>query len=434
LGGFGQEGSEGLEQAKQLLSEGQISRQTVDRDKHNRNTGRAIVTEGPTAMWTTTTKVKTDYELSTRVFELTPDDGQEQTGRINEKAFDYEEAEEVGFSDAHGVFTWLLGQDNRVYFPYGQALGRMIPKSAVKMRRESARFRVLLDAHAVLHQANRERDERGRIVATLEDYEAVKRLMDPFVGTASEQGVKEQVRTTVEEAAKIVADKDDESFTIKELQAALEKDNGSTNRRIRAAYPYIVELDEKQGRSKLYGLGDELPAKVDALPSRAELCKSASESSSEEKKGSEAENGPEKSAEFGAEFAQSSTDLRVPQTQKPHKTEKSEDGDDHEKASPTRGSIDVQSCRVRREEAKVGPNSVQTSLNSADGIADFVRALPAEFLPPQADVDELREQFGPDYIIRSPRQLMFTYLRDGYAKPKFRIRNGERVLVGLVAA
>lgn len=429
LGGFGQEGSEGLEQAKQLLSEGKISRQTVDRDESNRNTGRAIVTEGPTAMWTTTTKVKTDYELSTRVFELTPDDGQEQTARINEKAFDYEEAEETDFADAHGLFTWLLGQDNRVYFPHGATLGKLIPRSAVKMRRESPRFRVLLDAHAVLHQASRERDERGRIVATLEDYEAVKRLMDPFVGTASEQGVKEQVRTTVEEAAAIVADREDKSFTVKELQAALKKDNGSTNRRIRAASPYIVELDEKRGRSKLFGLGDELPLKADALPTADDLCKSATGLSPREESGSGDEIGADKSAEFVADFAQSSADFRFPQTHKPPSNGESGDEEDHEKGSTGRGSIGVQSYRLRGERTADTPNSAQSSPNSAHGIAEFVSTLPVEWLPPQSDVDEFRRMW-PDWVIRTPQELMTVWLRDGYARPVY----GKQGLVGIKAA
>ncbi len=438
LGGFGAEGSEGLEQAKQLLSEGRISRQTVDRDESNRNTGRAIVTEGPTAMWTTTTKVRTDYELSTRVFELTPDDGQEQTGRINEKAFDYEEAPETDFSDAHGVFTWLLGQDNRVYFPYGAALGKMIPKSAVKMRRESPRFRVLLDAHAVLHQATRKRDDKGRIVATLEDYEAVKRLMDPFVGTASEQGVKEQVRATVEAAAGIVADREDKSFTVKELQAALKKDNGSTNRRIRAAHPYIVELDEKRGRSKLYGLGDELPLQVDALPSGDELCNSARRSSPRGESRSRAEDGAEESAEFGADFAQSSSASRVPETQEPPFDGESGDGEAHEGGTTGQGSIGVQSCRVRANSLPEWLTLRRVDTNFArenPQLWDFVMSLPPEIIDPLGDqVAEFRERYGPHYRIRTPHQLMFTYIRDGYAKPKFRIKQGHRELVGLVAA
>jgi hypothetical protein len=63
-----------------------------------------------------------------------------------------------------------------------------------------------------------------------------------------------------------------------------------------------------------------------------------------------------------------------------------------------------------------------------------VRSLPPDALPAQADVDELRESYGPDYVIRTPQELICTYLRDGYAKPKFRISRGKRILVGLVAA
>jgi hypothetical protein len=77
---------------------------------------------------------------------------------------------------------------------------------------------------------------------------------------------------------------------------------------------------------------------------------------------------------------------------------------------------------------------VQTSPNSARGIAEFVRSLPADWLPPQSDVEELRDQFAPDWVIRTPQELMCSYLRDGYAKPKFRIRGGQRVLVGLAAS
>jgi hypothetical protein len=287
LGGFGQEGSEGLEQAKQLLSEGRISRQTVDRDESNRNTGRAIVTEGPTAMWTTTTRVKTDYELSTRVFELTPDNGQQQTGRINEKAFDYDGDEgETDFTDCHALFTWLLGQDNRVYFPHGKALGKMIPNSAVKMRRESPRIRMLIDAHATLHQASRERDERGRIVATLKDYAAVHDLVEPFVGVASEQGVKPQVRETVDAALQLLNSEDfeHEGVTVNELSAVLGEngvDRSAAQRRVQAAYPYLVQLDEKRGRAKQYDKGEDLPAKSNVLPSPDELCDCASKSTPE---------------------------------------------------------------------------------------------------------------------------------------------------------
>ena len=79
-------------------------------------------------------------------------------------------------------------------------------------------------------------------------------------------------------------------------------------------------------------------------------------------------------------------------------------------------------------------NSVSSVRGVSPELWEFVRSLPPDALPAQADVDELRERYGTYYAIRTPQELMSTYLRDGYAKPKFRIRDGQRVLVGLVAA
>ena len=405
LGGFGQEGSEGLEQAKQLLSEGRISRQTVDRDESNRNTGRAIVTEGPTAMWTTTTKIKTDYELSTRVFELTPDDGQQQTGLINEKAFDYDGNEgETDFTDCHALFTWLLGQDNRVYFPHGNTLGKMIPNSAVKMRRESPRIRMLIDAHATLHQANRERDERGRIIATLEDYAAVRSLVEPFVGAASEQGVKPQVRETVQAALGLLdsQDFDEPGVTTKDLQPLLKIDNSATYRRVQAAYPYLVPLDEKRGRAKQYYKGDELPSISNVLPSPEELCNFARESTPEGTGAKDAATNFASEEKKRAKFAQSSSDSRVAGEQKPFINREFADADTTETHVSTRGSIGAQSCKVSDGKPEESPTLRKVSTN-------FARAL-----------DALRGYVEHEPTVqvncRTPDLLAYLLEADGYGR------------------
>lgn len=369
LGGFGQEGSEGLEQAKQLLSEGRISRQTVDRDEKNRNTGRAIVTEGPTAMWTTPTRVKTDYELSTRVFELTPDDGQQQTALINAKAFDYEADEtETNFTDCQALFTWLMGQDNRVYFPYGKALGQMLPKSAVKMRREAPRIRLLIDAHATLHRATRERDERGRIVATLEDYAAVRDLVEPFVGTASEQGVKPQVRETVEAAIRLLDSEDfmHEGVTATELSPELGGlDRSAVYKRIQAAYPYLIESESKRGRAKQYERGEELPASGNVLPTPDELCKCASKSTPEGENTGNGKKGIEKLAQFGAQLAHSSSLFRGVEIEKSLTNGKNTREDAPEKHESTRGSIGLHTCTLRDQEPAESEGSRTVRTNCA---------------------------------------------------------------------
>jgi type II secretory pathway component PulJ len=171
LGGIGRPGSDALEMVKQGMSEGCIRRQIAE----STNKGvrpKLVEVDGPMNVWTTT-RVKTDYALNNRVFELTSDDSRDQTQQILERVF-ADDRPPVDLGPVQALFTWLAGQDNRVVLPFGPALGKLLPSSSVCMRREAPRVRNLICAHAALHQANRERDERGRIVATLEDYETVR--------------------------------------------------------------------------------------------------------------------------------------------------------------------------------------------------------------------------------------------------------------------
>jgi hypothetical protein len=265
LGGIGRPGSDALEMVKQGMSEGCIRRQIAE----STNKGvrpKLVEVDGPMNVWTTTTRVKTDYELNNRVFELTPDDSREQTQQIIEGVF-ADDRPAVDFGPVQALFTWIAGQDNRVVLPFGPALGRLLPSSSVRMRREAPRVRNLICAHAALHQASRERDEQGRIVATLEDYEAVRALVDEFVGVSSERGVKPQVRTTVIKAAEFIEGSEHDGITVAELAEVLDVDNNAAWRRLRAAFQYIVEMDWKRKRKKQYELGEELPAEGSVLPS-----------------------------------------------------------------------------------------------------------------------------------------------------------------------
>jgi hypothetical protein len=184
LGGIGRPGSDALVMVKQGMSEGCIRRQIAE----STNKGvrpKLVEVDGPMNVWTIT-RVKTDYELNNRVFELTPDDSRDQTQQILERVF-ADDRPPVDLGPVQALFTWLAGQDNRVVLPFGPALGKLLPSSSVRMRREAPRVRNLICAHAALHQANRERDERGRIVATLEEYETVRALVEEFVGVSSER-------------------------------------------------------------------------------------------------------------------------------------------------------------------------------------------------------------------------------------------------------
>jgi hypothetical protein len=248
-------------------------------------------------------------ELNNRVYELTPDDSREQTRNILRNTFS-EDHHEVDFEPIRKLFTWIAGQDNRVVIPYGQALGELIPASAVRMRREAPRLRNLICAHAVLHQASRDRDEQGRIIATLEDYEAVRELVEEFVGASSEQGVKPQVRVTVTKAAELIENSEHNAVTINELAGILKRDRSTVVKRVQAAFPYLVESEERRGRMKQYELGEELPAEGHVLPTKDEVCKCANKLLGEGSEVNSADSGGDDACTLDAQLAHTSLDSR----------------------------------------------------------------------------------------------------------------------------
>src|SRR5215217_4889204 len=81
LGGMGKEGEQGLEMAKQLLTEGSIERQIAESTGKGVR-GRKVKTNGPTGLWTTTTKKTIHAELKNRALGFDIDESPEQTARI----------------------------------------------------------------------------------------------------------------------------------------------------------------------------------------------------------------------------------------------------------------------------------------------------------------------------------------------------------------
>ena len=66
---------------------------------------------------------------------------------------------------------------------------------------------------------------------------------------------------------------------------------------------------------------------------------------------------------------------------------------------------------------------------------ELLNSLSDDYLLPfEEHVREFKERYGPSYSVHTPQQLVFNYVTSGYAKPKFRIRDGRRVFTGLVAA
>jgi DNA primase len=173
-------GAEGAEYSIRVLQSRQRLTQAVPvKDPiTGQMTTQIISVEGPVAYLETTTDPKINHENATRCFEITLDESEEQTRRIQD--FQRSQrlpsrqnrnrlAEEV--KRRHHQAQRLL-EDVLIFIPYAQHL--IFPTKKLRTRRDHERFLCLIEAIAFLHQHQRERgvteDGSSYILANLEDY------------------------------------------------------------------------------------------------------------------------------------------------------------------------------------------------------------------------------------------------------------------------
>jgi len=229
---------------------------------------RLIEREGPTGLIVTTTAVKLHPENETRLLSLTVTDTQEQTRAVMAAL-----AEEVGeaapdLATWHALQAWLESAEHRVWIPYARKLAELIPPVAVRLRRDFGALLNLIRAHALLHQATRERDVEGRIVATIEDYAAVRELVADLVSEGIEATVPATVRETVEALKRLREDSDGAPVTVTDLAREMKLDRSAVSRRMRNAKDrgYLRDLEENSRKPSRLIPGDELPDDLKILP------------------------------------------------------------------------------------------------------------------------------------------------------------------------
>ncbi len=252
---------------RSLLSEGRLRYETVEKTSEGLKP-RLIEREGPTGLIVTTTAVKLHPENETRLLSLTVNDTQEQTRDVL-TALAEEDGEVPDLKPWQALQEWLVTAEHRVQIPYAKVLAELIPPVAVRLRRDFPAVLNLIRAHAVLHQATRAKDEQGRIVASIEDYAAVRRLVAKLVSEGVEAAVPKTIRETVEAAERVLRDSDGETVTVAAVARELKLENSTTLRRVRAALDrgHLKNLEDRRGRPARLVLGDSLPEDIEVLPS-----------------------------------------------------------------------------------------------------------------------------------------------------------------------
>jgi hypothetical protein len=250
-----------------LLSENRICYETVEKTSEGLKS-RVIKKDGPTGLITTTTATALHPENETRLLSLGVIDSPEQTKAVMRSLADRAAGGQLSEDDhpAWQAFQqWLAAGERRVVVPYAAVLAEHVPPAAVRLRRDFATLMSLIAANALLHRDLRPKDDKGRIQATVRDYEVVQGLVATLFAEGVEATVPPTVRTTVE-AVKTIGSSE---VSIAALAKHLGLDKSSVRSRIRKAIDrgYLTNNEPKQGLPARITLGDPLPNETQILPS-----------------------------------------------------------------------------------------------------------------------------------------------------------------------
>jgi hypothetical protein len=255
-----------------LLSEGQLVYDITERGDDGRMTTRRIVKLGPTNLIITTTEDNLHHENETRLLSLQVDESEEQTRAVMRKiARRRNQAEPEDPPDLapwHELFHWLKHHgEHRVFIPYADYLSQKAAAAVVRMRRDFGVLLGVIEAHAVLHQMTRERDQHGRIIATPADYEAARDILAEAFAITSGKKIKESVRKAVATVEALGGAGSD--VTVAQVTAHLKLERSRASRGLKAAADlgYLTNQETREGRAARYRPGpDALPEDKPALP------------------------------------------------------------------------------------------------------------------------------------------------------------------------
>lgn len=252
---------------RSLLSEGRIRYETVESTRDGLNP-KFLTREGPTGLLISTTAIGLHPENETRMLSIPISDSPGQTQRVL-RAIARESDQTLDLSEWVAFQGWLEQAEHRVTIPFAEALADLVPPVAVRLRRDFKTLLNLIRSHAILHQASRERDREGRIIANLEDYGIVRELMADFIAEAVELSVPESIRSTVTAVGDILKSKvHQQEASLIEVARHLKIDKSSAFRRVKAAISrgYLLNLESRRGRPYRLVLGEPLPEEQELLP------------------------------------------------------------------------------------------------------------------------------------------------------------------------
>jgi hypothetical protein len=164
---------------REMLSQGRLSKSRPVWNNGQLET-KKIEQEGPIAFIETTSLTNVFCEDANRCVLQMTDESSEQTQRIlmtmANLAAGGRLVEEENIVQRHHALQRLL-KTYAVVIPYAEQLASRFPCNRVEARRAFGHVLRMIQASALLHQKQREKDERGQLLANADDYALARRLL-----------------------------------------------------------------------------------------------------------------------------------------------------------------------------------------------------------------------------------------------------------------
>ena len=165
---------------RQLLSERRISRLCSVKEDGQWTT-KLIEQEGPVAYSETTTSLSIFSEDLNRMLQVRIDESEKQTRKIMQAAaqrysIDEKTIDTKAIVDRHREFQSSLEHCD-IRIPFADVLAEKMPAAKIEARRIIGQVFGVIETIALLQQFQRERDEQGRLIATVDDYAVARGLL-----------------------------------------------------------------------------------------------------------------------------------------------------------------------------------------------------------------------------------------------------------------
>lgn len=241
-----------------LLQDNYLHYKVTEKDGNGAYHVREISKEGPTVLVTSSVK-SLGEQLMTRLFTL---EMPGEAGQVKNALLTQAQAEVSGVTDpdpaliAYQAYLQALAPWD-VVVPFAKELAEGIaPAARPRILRDFQRLLSLIKAVAVLRHKHRKKDERGRLIATIEDYRYIHDLVREMYA-ATVTGASANVRRAVEAVAKLCGDQQI-NYAILAKELGVHKDLARRWANTAVKHGWLVNKADR-GRVANLVIGEPLP-------------------------------------------------------------------------------------------------------------------------------------------------------------------------------